>query len=166
MINEVIGDLLSTTECNVIAHQANLFHSFGAGIARGIREKFPEAFEADKKTEHGSEDKLGSYSVGPITEKEGTSIDFVINVYSQAGIGGQDRNTRYDALDNALAKLRIQLDERAAKGKKVHLGFPYQFGCGLANGNWGIVKAIIEANFGDAKYPVSIYILPELAAKR
>jgi O-acetyl-ADP-ribose deacetylase (regulator of RNase III) len=164
MITEVVGDLLDTDKCNVIVHQANLYHTFGGGIAYVIRQKFPEAFEADKKTPHGDESKLGSYSVANIIDSKGTAIRVVVNLYSQAGIGGQDRNTRYDHMVNGLTKLRDKLE--ASKKTKYVLGIPFQLGCGLANGSWTIVRAIIEDIFAKSSVQVYIYTLPELAAQK
>lgn len=163
MITEIVGNLLETDRCDVIVHQANLYHTFGAGIAKSIREQFPEAFEADKQTNHGDPLKLGTYSAAKITEPNGTSIKFIINLYSQAGVGGQDRNARYDAMVDGLTKLRDKLE---ARKDTLTLGIPFQLGCGLANGNWGIVRAIIEAIFGKSRIPVIIYTLPEFAAQR
>lgn len=163
MIHEQIGDLLSTTQCTVIVHQANLFHTFGGGIARVIRDKFPEAYAADCKTPDADPNKLGTISIGQITDRKGTSIEYVVNLYSQTGLGGQDRQTSYDYMVVGLEKLRERLEKRAATGKKTVLGIPFQLGCGLANGNWSIVRAIIEATFAKSSFDVYIYTLPELA---
>lgn len=162
MITEIVGNLLETDKCQVIVHQANLFHTFGAGIARAIRDKFPEAFAADEATSHGETSKLGTYSVGKITNPRGTSIKFIVNLYSQNGIGGQDRQTSYDAMVVGLTKLRDRLE---ARRDTLTLGIPFQLGCGLANGNWTIVRAIIESIFATSRIPVIIYTLPELAKK-
>ena len=162
MITEVVGNLLDTDKCDVIVHQANLFHTFGAGIARAILDKFPEAFEADKKTDYGYKSKLGTYSSAKITDSKGTSIRFIVNLYSQTGLGGKDRQTSYDAMATALGNLRDRLEGR----KDIFsVGIPFQLGCGLANGNWTVVRAIIESVFADSKIPVYIYTLPELAKK-
>lgn len=162
MITEVVGNLLDTDKCSVIVHQANLFHTFGAGIAKAIKDKFPEAYEADKRTQHGDLGKLGTYSAAKITDSKGTSIKFVANLYSQEGVGGQDRQTSYDAMVMGLEKLKQRLEMRSDSPT---LGIPFQLGCGLANGNWTIVRAIIESIFATSKVPVFIYTLPELVKK-
>lgn len=161
MITEVVGNLLQTNKCNLIIHQANLFHTFGAGIAHAILEKFPEAYAADKATTHGDESnaKLGSYSLGRITDSKGTSIKNVINLYSQTGIGGKDRQTSYDAMVQGLTSLRNRMEKNPSHWI---VGIPYQMGCGLANGSWTIVRAILEDIFGRSPVEVYIYKLPEL----
>ena len=45
-----------------IIHQANCQTTMGSGIAKQIREKYPEAFEADCRTTRGDITKLGSFS--------------------------------------------------------------------------------------------------------
>lgn len=163
MITEVVGNLLETDKCDVIVHQANLFHTFGAGIARAIRERFPEAYEADLKTAKGDMNKLGTYSVAKITkvnDPKPTSIKFIVNLYSQNGLGGQDRQTSYDAMARGLSTLQHRLSYRK---DTLTLGVPFQLGCGLANGDWIIVRAIIESVFAKSRIPVIIYTLPELA---
>ena len=162
MITETKGNLLETNACQVIVHQANLFHTFGAGLAKAIKDKFPEAFEADKRTTLGDDHKFGTYSAAVIKDPKGTSIKFIVNLYSQQGIGGQDRNTRYDAMVEGLTKLHERLGLRK---DNLTLGIPYLMGCGLANGNWTIVRAIIESIFGSSKVPVIIYTLPEMVVK-
>jgi hypothetical protein len=61
-----------------------------------------------------------------------------------------------------LSKLCERLELRK---DTLTLGIPFQLGCGLANGNWIIVRAIIESIFADSRIPVIIYTLPELAKK-
>lgn len=163
MIYEKVGNLLSSTEINVALHQANLFHTFGAGIARVIKDEFPEAYEADLKTPHGDASKLGTISIGKIRDNKGSSIEFIANMYSQTGLGGQDRQTSYDSMVVAMLNLKDRLTHRMSLGKPTVLGIPYQLGCGLANGNWLIVRAIIESIFSDAPFDVIIYKLPEVA---
>lgn len=159
MITEKIGDLLDS-DCSMIIHQANLYHTFGAGIARAIRERFPAAYTADCLTINGDAKKLGSFSVGIIKDKTST-IKRIVNLYSQVGIGGQDRNTSYDAMVRGLTTLRDLLEDAAKKGRVYKLGIPYKLGCGLANGDYRIVRAIIESVFGDSKIQVEIYRRPE-----
>lgn len=163
MITEIVGNLLETDKCNVIVHQCNLNHTFGAGLAKAIADKFPEAYKADKKTVCGDPNKLGEYSAAKITDSKGTSISFIANLYSQIGMGPGVRQTSYDYMVNGLTKLRDSLESKSSPTKTYTLGIPFQLGCGLANGSWGIVRAIIEDVFGESPIEVYIYTLPELA---
>lgn len=159
MITEKIGNLLDAQDVDIVVHQCNLFHTFGGGIAKVIKEKFPKAFEADKETEFGDSKKLGTYSTAEV-DSAGTSIRVVINLYSQTGIGGQNRQTSYDAMVSGLTKIK-----QAVESVDINytIGIPYQLGCGLANGNWSIVKAIIYSIFEKSPVKVIIYMLPGYA---
>jgi O-acetyl-ADP-ribose deacetylase (regulator of RNase III) len=156
ILTEKTGDLLTEAEqgnVDIIVHQANLEHTFGAGIARAIREKFPYAFEADKRTSFCDPAKLGTFSVGA----NGGVGPVVINLYSQTSL--YPSHTSYDAIYEGLSDLRERL-EFAFPDIQKRIGFPYQMGSGLADGNWSVVKAIILAVFEDSQFEVVIVKLP------
>jgi O-acetyl-ADP-ribose deacetylase (regulator of RNase III) len=158
MISYTVGDLVEAGlrgEVDIIIHQANLEHTFGAGIARQIREKLPYAYEADVKDSiKGSKDKLGWYTVGmPPNEV----LPVVINLYSQPTL--YPSHTSYDAMFEGLSLLARDLPPN----NKV--GIPYQMGCGLADGNWEIVKEIIKQAFIDSPLEIIIYKLPDTPSR-
>lgn len=140
-----VGNLLEQSDLTHLAHQANLFHTFGSGIAKAIKDKYPRAFEADLLTARGNKYKLGSWSVS-----KGTPTIF--NLYSQIGIGSDDRKTSYDQLDIVLRALEAHL----RKEDDVMLGLPHFLGCGLANGDWKIVNAMIESIYQGSSVKVVI----------
>lgn len=59
--------------------------------------------------------------------------------------------TDYVALTKAFDQLRTAFHDKS-------LAFPYNFGCGLANGSWGVVYKMICTYFNDMD--VTIYKLP------
>lgn len=153
MITERVGDLLDQTDLSHIAHQANLFHTFGAGLALQIARRFPYAEEADKKTKFGTFAKLGTYSVGI---PEGTEGVHVFNLYSQDGFG--KGSTDYVAMRESLNKVGEYL---MAINYPTRLGIPWNLGCGIAGGSWPRVYGIIESVFGDSPIEVVICRRPE-----
>lgn len=161
MVTQKTGDLFTAEDIDVMAHQANLFCTFGAGIAAAIRLGFPEAYEIDAKTKAGDTSKLGTYSYAAVTSPAAKRLKAIVNLYCQAGLGSKDRMTSYDAMVNVLVKLRDTLE---AKHPDWTLGLPWRMGCGLANGSWPIVEAIIKDVFGKSKVNVIIYQRPEDAA--
>lgn len=151
MIHEIEGNLLDEFEkgtVNIIIHQANCFNTMGSGIARQIRERFPEAYEADCKTERGSKEKLGKYSYAVIKGR------VIINLYSQYEFGSPTRNTDYNALYDGLASIRDKLN------KPHNIGVPFKIGSKLGGGDWIVVKAILEAVFKDSIHNLYIVKLP------
>lgn len=152
MIEEITGSVFDQKVDGII-HQANLYHTMGAGIARVIAQNYPWAYEADKKTIKGDLKKLGKFTIGHDPTKECRFS--IINLYSQTGIGGPARNTRYDHMVDGLTLIRDTFDhsaiDREGNPCRVVLGIPHGIGSDLAGGDWRIVKAIIYAVFEDAK---------------
>ena len=134
------GDLLDC-EANHIAHVANCWHTMGGGIARQIREQYPEAYEADLETKKGDRGKLGTFSVAHIPDEN----KWIYNLYGQYGYGGGAVNVEYPALEKSLWSLRDHLEDKPNTG--IILGFPTRIGCVLAGGDWTIVKPMVEKMF-------------------
>jgi O-acetyl-ADP-ribose deacetylase (regulator of RNase III) len=155
MITYRTGDLLEQTDIIAIVHQTNLYHTFGAGIAKAIKHKFPYAYGADLATILGDENKLGNFSIG--YPSVASNDPFVFNLYSQEGIGPS--HTNYNFMYEGLRKVARHLQ---GFGTIKSVGFPYMIGCGLADGNWEIVKVIIEQAFEGSDIEVVIVKLPEV----
>ena len=144
MITEINANLLEpivteteTINLDGIIHQANCMHIMGGGIALRIRNKFPEAYEADLKTPKADPKKLGTFSVGVLP-----SNFHIYNMYSQFNIGF-GRMTDYSAVVNGLEAIRENAIENGLK----KLGLPKYMGCRLGGGYWPVVRAIIEEVF-------------------
>jgi O-acetyl-ADP-ribose deacetylase (regulator of RNase III) len=151
MISERTGDLLEQNDLTHIAHQANLYHTFGAGLAAQIADKYPSVVRADKRTQYGAIEKQGSYSMAWGDRK--TKRPVIVNLYTQNGKGG----TNYHAMEHALSALEKQLAAEQQKADRpAKLGLPYRLGCGIAGGNWAIVSGIIDKVF--MRSPVEVVI--------
>lgn len=132
-----VGDLLKLAlsgEFDVIVHGCNCFHAMGAGIAKPIREHFPEAYAADKATPYGERSKLGTISTARIV-RDGAYFD-VVNAYTQFHWRGQGRKVEYDALEQCF-------DAVALKYPGAHVAYPL-IGAGLAGGDWGEIRSRID----------------------
>lgn len=129
------------SKTDAIAHVANCFHTMGAGVALAIARQWPEVLETDKNTSYGKRTKLGTFSVSQVS---GDYIKHIYNLYGQFEIGGL-RALNYEALYKALDKMK---NDAVAKGIK-SIGIPFKMGCGLAGGNWRIVRVMIEEVFKD-----------------
>lgn len=117
---------------NAIIHGCNCFNTMKSGIAKEIAEKLPEAVEADKATEAGCINKLGTYSRAFIKRED---VEFIVyNAYTQyrfkrsSDFRGPTDIFNYTAFDLILYKLRETLPENSS------IGFPL-IGCGLAGGS-------------------------------
>lgn len=130
------GDLLKLAlegKFDVIVHQCNCFHNFGAGIALQILKKFPMAFEQDKKTEYGSKEKMGSISFCTVPLGRGFVI---VNGYSQYGCGVGKTQTDYKSVRNVFKCVKKEFSG-------MRIGYPL-YGAGLAGGDWNVISKIIN----------------------
>jgi O-acetyl-ADP-ribose deacetylase (regulator of RNase III) len=103
----ITGDLIALAlagEFDVIVHGANCQCAMGAGIAKAIRERFPEAYEADLATPRGDRSKLGSISVASIA-RGGLNL-IVVNAYTQFDYRGRGIKVDYDAIRSAACYIR------------------------------------------------------------
>lgn len=140
MLYVVKGDLLKS-DCNIIAHQANCFKTFGAGIARQIKSVYPEAFRADIDYPFSAEDRLGRCSYA--FSRNGV---IVYNLYGQYTYGTSSVKTKNNAFKSSLT---MMLEDLKLKGVPVNvkIGLPYKIGCVRGGGNWSQIEPIIEELF-------------------
>jgi len=131
------GDLIKKAkegEFDLIVHGCNCFCTMGAGIAKGIKSEFPEAFDADQETTEGSKEKLGTCSYAKI-KREGINL-IVVNAYTQFNYHGPGIKIDYDAVRSCMKWIKENFE-----GKRI--GLP-KIGAGLAGGDWEIISQIIE----------------------
>lgn len=134
------GDLLALAKegkFDIIVQGCNCFNTMGAGLARQIRDEFPDAWIADQQTLAGDKNKLGHYTIG----MGGRLV--IINAYTQystARIAGEDVFD-YRACYEVLNKI----SERFGKWR---IGLP-MIGMGLAGGDSSRIMSMLE-NFSEA----------------
>ena len=146
MIQTIEQDIFKT-DTQAIIHQANCFGTMGGGFAKILREKYPEAYETDLKTQKGCKDKLGTYSC--VKARDGI---YIYNMYSQYRYGVEKRHTDYEAFFTALNSIEANLFDLDIKTAAI----PYKIGCKLGGGSWRIVYAMIEEIF--EKSPIKLLI--------
>lgn len=150
MINYINSNLLDS-DCNFICHQVNCQGRMASGIAKQIRDRWPEVYTnyARIVTTH----MLGKVQILYI-EDANIPRQCVVNMFSQENYGYDGaRYTSYDAFWNCLNELKDQIPEGAT------IAFPYKIGCGLGGANWEIIEKMIEVVFKD--YGVFIYKLED-----
>ncbi|MEY4668851.1 MAG: hypothetical protein RL518_1550 [Pseudomonadota bacterium] len=147
------GDLIQLAlsgHFDVIIHGCNCDCIMGAGIARAIREHFPEAFEADQATSPGDTTKLGTYSFARCERNRHTI--HVINAYSQAHPSGAGVLVDYAAVRRVMRSLKRDFSGR-------RFGYP-KLGAGLARGDWAIIGKIIDEELAGEDHTLVAYSPP------
>lgn len=139
-VYEVKGDLLKS-DCDFIIHQANCFATMGAGIARQIANRYPEALQADRDYLHpvGSESRLGKFSHAWVNGPYGRQA--IINLYGQYRYG-RGKQTNEQAFHAALSLILNSI--ASSKYASAKIGMPKGIGCGLAGGDWDTISTIIH----------------------
>lgn len=148
MIHYVKGDLLAS-DCHIIAHGCNCFCVMGAGIAKQIALKYPEAATVDKLTVRGDIGKLGLYSAGFSKKDE----KIIFNLYTQYSYGGGGRQVNYTAIKDCFELLHQAVNDLNTINNYPHkVGIP-RIGAGLGGGDWNQIEKIIQE-----VYPSDIYV--------
>lgn len=146
------GDITETTIRN-IAHGVNCQNAMGSGVAKALFTKWPEV----KKQYHEYIDKQKSMNFTDISllgtiQAVGMAGDdkWVFNCFTQRFYGRDSiKYVNYEAIYECFKTI--------AKTGIGELAIP-KIGCGLANGNWGIVEQIINDAVGD-KVDITVYYL-------
>ena len=152
MVNYVKGNLLDS-DCDYICHQVNCQGVMGSGIARQIRERWPEVYKGYLRYC----DQHGRNTIELLGDVLGVCVNinmhdkWVVNMFAQGWYGYDgSRFTSYDAFSECLTAIR----ERVPRDKTI--GFPKNIGCGLGGGNWKVISALIEEILGST-HDVYIY---------
>lgn len=129
-----IGNAL-LAESGVFVHGCNAQGVMGSGVAKEVKEKFPEAFAAYVKA-HAQ----GQLTLGSSTVTEARSNFWIVNGITQKFYGRTPGRVYVDY--DAVRRVFRQAG-RLAEEKNVPLLFPL-IGCGLGGGDWTTVAKIIE----------------------
>lgn len=140
-VKVIDGDLFQAA-APVICHQVNCKGKMGSGVAKGIRSRYPVAYERywllSKKEKKNSASLLGRIQ---ICESKGKTV---INMFAQDGYGYDGKlYTDYDAFERCLENVRKFI----LPGETIAM--PYKIGCGLGGGDWDVVYGLIEKILGE-----------------
>jgi O-acetyl-ADP-ribose deacetylase (regulator of RNase III) len=134
-IEYVHGSLLDSSE-PVIAHGCNAQGVMRSGVAKLIRERYPQAF-LDYYNHWYACDSNSHSLLGRVIETK-TPDRTILNIISQE-FYGRDPSVvyvSYDAIAHGVKNINEMGHTRVA--------FP-MIGAGLGNGNWNVISTIIES---------------------
>ena len=152
MIKEIKGDLLQS-DVDVICHQVNCQGAMRSGIAKSIREKYPNVFfQYDLLCKSGVKDQLLGEIQPVLIDNSTPQGKWVVNMFSQENYGYDGRRyTSYDAFWNCLNLIHTTMNSDKT------IGFPKNIGCCRGGANWEVIRKMIEEVFKDRE--VYIYDL-------
>ena len=147
MLKHTKGNLLNLAEAgefDIVVQGCNCFNTMGGGIAREIRERYPEVAQVDKNTKKGDYLKLGTWTEGYawFDERQVAADEYkadsylIINAYTQYNMSTGEDVFEYTAFQLILQKLAHEYPGQ-------RFGFPY-IGMGLAGGDKDIIMPMLE----------------------
>ena len=152
MVETIEGSDLLDVQKGIVCHQVNCVGVMGAGVALQIKSKWPKVFNAYleecKELEADPMKLLGH--VQDVFIREGL---IVANCYGQV-YPGNGLMTSYKAWDTILDKLKD-----LSNYFSLDLHFPWMVGCGLAGGDWEVMRKKIEHAFSGKNVKVFIHKL-------
>lgn len=141
-INFVEGNVLDSN-ANIIVQSVNHRGVMGSGLAKQIRQKYPEIFDGYfsicKTHDFKSTMRNGivHWFYGE-NEKDG-KVQYIASVFGQENYGTDRRYTNYFSLLNGL---KTVFD--FAESRNLSVAIPYGIGCGLGGGSWDLVLTLIK----------------------
>ena len=153
------GNILDSG-ADIICHQVNCQGKMNSGVAKAIREKWPEVYIKymesneiiwDKAHEHGRmiwNHMLGQIQVVFIADKKTMAV---VNMFAQENYGYDKRRyTSYDAFWSCLGEIKRTINPG------LRIAFPARIGCVRGGANWNVILTMIEEVLG-ADYNVEIW---------
>ena len=153
------GNILDSG-ADIICHQVNCQGKMNSGVAKAIRDKWPEVYIKymesneviwDKAHEHGRmiwNHMLGQIQVVFIADKKTMAV---VNMFAQENYGYDGRRyTSYDAFWSCLGEIKRTINPG------LRIAFPARIGCVRGGANWYVILTMIKEVLG-ADYNVEIW---------
>lgn len=154
MIKIVKGDLLKAKE-NIIGHQVNCMGVMGSGVAKQIRNKYPQVYEEylEKVDEYTVGEDLREQLLGQVQGVVVGDDKIVANMFGQHRYGYDGKQyTDTESLFKCLLALR-----QVAEKNNISVALPYMIGCYRGGADWKEVENLILTAFNG--YEVTLYKL-------
>jgi O-acetyl-ADP-ribose deacetylase (regulator of RNase III) len=154
MIKHIKCDIFESG-ADIICHQVNCQGVMGSGIAKQVRQRFPNVYEAYMETidyARSPKQLLGFAQPCSADLETKTGYDAIImNLFAQETFGYDGKcYTDYDALRSCFEKVKDVCHSTMT------VALPYKIGCARGGGDWNIVYKIIEEVFSDSDCDVLI----------
>ena len=140
MIKHIKCDIFESG-ADVILHQVNCQGAMNSGVAKQVREKYPEVYESYKRLcdSYNYSDKLLGRCQPICVNSE---LD-IVNIFGQYKFGYDGKcYTDYDKLQHALCTVDLNYNRKT-------IAIPYLMGCHRGGGDWNVVYKLIEEAFED-----------------
>ena len=156
-----IFELARNGQFDVVIHGCNCQNAMGSGIAATVRDKYYQAYAADKATQAGDWRKLGCFTKAHIpsslmthppladgTVLKGLKLSHgfeIINAYTQFYIGSTPDDKPpidYDAVERVFMSIKLAYDNNPAGVTRFAIP---KIGAVRGGGDWSRIEAIIDS---------------------
>lgn len=154
MIKIVNGDLLEAKE-NIICHACNCMGVMGSGVAKQIRNKYPQVYEGylERVNEYTQGEDLRKELLGQVHAVVIDENKIVINMFTQYKFGNDGKQyTNLEAMFKCLLTVRY-----VAEKNKISVAMPYKIGSYRGGAKWDEVEELILRAFNG--YEATLYKL-------
>lgn len=142
--------MIKHIKCNIfdsgadtILHQVNCQGVMGSGIAKQVRDRYPNVYASYKNLCTAIRDP--SILLGTAQFIRIDHCVYIVNLFAQDKYGYDGKQyTDYLALDSCLNQVRIH----TLRSNEV-IAIPYRMGCDRGGGDWNVVYEMIEKQLGD-----------------
>lgn len=156
-MNLLSGNLLDASE-GIIVHGCNAQGKMASGVARDIRARYPQAYDAYMAHYQAKGLKLGEVVWAKISDEPKLAI---ANGITQE-FYGRDASRRY--VDYPAVAQVFRAVAKVAHARQLPVHYP-KIGAGLGGGDWGVIEKIINEELAGLNH--TLWVPPEpLAASR
>ena len=145
----IIEKNLFESDASVFCHQVNCLGVWGSGIAKSMREIFPDVYEQYREicVKNKFNKLLGNTAIIQSGNR------YIANMFAQERFGYDGiRYTSYDAFYNCLVRIK-EFCEKNAINK---IALPYKIGSDRGGADWNVIYSMIESVFAKTNIMVEI----------
>ena len=148
------NNILRNSNANLICHQTNCQGKMNSGVAKAIRDKWFNVYQA-----YLTAYEYGEVNLGTVIPARITRTQWIMNMCAQDKYGYDGKiYTNYEALQKCLNKVCVMCTFlKDFYEITPTIAFPYKMSCCRGGGNWDIVLDMIDKTFVD--YNVEIWRL-------
>ena len=140
---------LFESDAPVFCHQVNCLGVWGSGIAKSMREIFPDVYEQYREicVKNKYSNLLGNTAIIQSGNR------YIANMFAQERFGYDGiRYTSYDAFYNCLVRIKKFCEENTIN----KIALPYKIGSDRGGADWNVIYSMIESVFAKTNIMVEI----------
>ena len=145
----IVEKNLFESDAPIFCHQVNCLGVMGSGVAKSVREIFPDVYEQYREicVKNKYSKLLGNTAIIK------TGNRYIANMFAQERFGYDGiRQTSYDAFYNCLVRIK----EFCEKNDINKIALPYKIGSDRGGADWNVIYSMIESVFAKTNIIVEI----------